>query len=88
VAGLESAQRTSNYDMCECIGGGKIEPRTKEALERAYISLQEITADLYAEVDNAIDEGNYNDASLLQSQADRLYETLENLGIVIAEQEE
>jgi hypothetical protein len=39
-------------------------------------------------VDNAVDEGNYNDASWLQSQADRLYETLENLGIVIAEPEE
>ena len=74
--------------MCECIGGSKIEPRTKEALERAYISLQRIVTDLYAEVDNAIDEGNYNDASLLQSQADRLYEMAENLGIVIDEQEE
>ncbi len=43
---------------------------------------------LYAEADNAVAEGNYNDASLLQSQADRLYETAENLGIVISEQEE
>lgn len=57
-------------------------------MERAYISLLEIVTNLYAEVDNAIDEGNYNDASLLESQADRLYEITENLGIVIAEQEE
>jgi hypothetical protein len=78
----------SNSDICEYIGGDKIEPRTKEALERAYISLQEIVTDLYAEVDNAIDEGNYNEASLLESQADRLYEMAENLGIIIDEQEE
>jgi hypothetical protein len=52
----------SNSDICECIGGGKIEPRTKEALERAYISLQRIVTDLYAEVDNAVEMGNYNDA--------------------------
>jgi hypothetical protein len=32
--------------------------------------------------------GNYNDASLLESQADRLYEMAENLGIVIDEIEE
>lgn len=44
--------------------------------------------DLYAEVDKAVEMGNYNDASLLQSQADKLYETAENLGIVIAELEE
>jgi hypothetical protein len=75
-------------EQLKCIGGGKIELRTKEALERAYISLQEIVTNLYAEVDNAVDEGNYNDASLLESQADRLYEVTENLGIVIAEQEE
>jgi hypothetical protein len=53
-----------------------------------YISLQEIAINLYAEADNAVAEGNYNDASLLQSQADKLYETAENLGIVISEQEE
>ena len=66
----------------------KIQPKTKLALENAYISLQEIVINLYAEADNAVAEGNYNDASLLQSQADRLYETAENLGIVISEQEE
>ena len=44
--------------------------------------------DLYTEADNAVAEENYNDASLLQSQADRLYETMENLEIVIAEQED
>jgi hypothetical protein len=43
---------------------------------------------LYVEADNAVDADDYNDASLLQSQADRIYQTAENLGTVIAEQEE
>lgn len=69
------------------MGGTEIEGRTLEALERAYLSLEQIVIDLYAEADRAVVSENYNDASLLQSQADRLYETMENLGIVIAEQE-
>lgn len=69
-------------------GGNKIKPRTKEALERAYISIVVIVTDLYEEVDNAVDADDYNDASLLQSQADRLYQYAENLEIIIAEQEE
>jgi hypothetical protein len=43
---------------------------------------------LYAEADSAVDQGYYNDASLLQSQADLLYEVVENLETVLAEQEE
>ncbi len=70
------------------MGGIEIERRTLEALERAYLLLQQIVIDLYTEADNAVAEENYNDASLLQSQADRLYETMENLEIVIAEQED
>jgi hypothetical protein len=68
-------------------GGIEIEQRTIEALERAYLSLQNIVADLYAEADRAVIEENYNDASLLQSQADRFYEMAENLEIVLTEQE-
>ena len=68
-------------------GGGIIERQTLEALERAYLSLQDIVTNLYAEADEAVASENYNDASLLQSQADKIYETMENLGIVIAEQE-
>ena len=67
--------------------GKVIEERTLEALERAYLSLQARVINLYAEAERAVAKENYNDASLLQSQADRLYETMENLGIVIAEQE-
>jgi hypothetical protein len=77
-----------NAAIAPSAGGNKIKSRTKEALERAYISLQEIITDLYTEADNAVAQDDYNDASLLQSQADRLYETAENLGIIIAEQEE
>ncbi len=75
-----------NINSSSC-GGKVIEERTLEALERAYLSLQEIVINLYAEAERAVAKENYNDASLLQSQADRLYETMENLGIVIAEQE-
>jgi hypothetical protein len=66
----------------------KIEDKTIQALENAYSALQQIVINLYAEADNAVAQDNYNDASLLQSQGDKLYETLENLGVVIEEQEE
>jgi len=63
----------------------KIEARTTAALEQAYITLQEIVANLYAEADQAIMSDKYADASLLQSQADSLYQISENLGILISE---
>jgi hypothetical protein len=66
----------------------KIENRTSEALVRAYSSLQQIISDLYAEGDNAVAAGNYNDASLLTSQADMLYQVAENLETIITENEE
>ena len=52
---------------------------------RTYLAFQEIVADLYAEADRAIIEDNYEDASLLQSQADKFYQVAENLGFLIAE---
>ena len=58
------------------------------ALEQAYIALQEIVANLYAEAEQAVIEDNDEDASLLQSQADNLYQTAENLGFFIAEVDE
>ena len=73
--------------MLVVVLGVVIEKRTLEALERAYLSLQQVVIDLYAEADRAVAEENYNDASLLQSQADRLFEVMENLGIVISEQQ-
>ncbi|OWY63597.1 hypothetical protein B7486_52190 [cyanobacterium TDX16] len=62
-----------------------MEARTQAALEQAYIALQEIVANLYNEVERAIDKNNYDDASLLQSQADNLYQVAENLGTLIIE---
>lgn len=52
------------------------------------ISLIQISAELYEEADTAINVGNYSDASLIQSQADIIYQTAKNLEIIIAEQEE
>lgn len=65
--------------------GISIEVRTQAALEQAYIALQEIVTNLYDQVERAINVDNYADASLLQSQADHLYQVAENLGILIAE---
>lgn len=65
-----------------------IKKRTQEVIERAYLSLQQIIAELYIEAENAVIAGNYNDASLLFSQADKLYQATEDLGIMLAEQEE
>lgn len=45
----------------------------------------DIVEDLYSEAEQAIELGNYNDASLLQSQADLLFVVQENLGTVLTE---
>ena len=66
----------------------KIKKGTKEVLERVYSALIEMIAELYAQAEIAVAEDNYNDASLLFSQADRLYQVAENLEALIAEQEE
>ena len=44
--------------------------------------------ELYAEADRALNVDNDSDASLLQSQADQLYQITENLAALIVEQEE
>jgi hypothetical protein len=54
----------------------------------AYLALQQIIENLYAEADNAASSSNYNDASLLTSQAEILYQVAENMETVIAEHEE
>lgn len=50
-----------------------IKKRTQGIIERAYLSLQQIIVELYIEAENAVIAGNYNDASLLFGQADKLY---------------
>jgi hypothetical protein len=57
-------------------------------LLNAYTQLEQITSQLYNGADNAVEQGDFDDASLLQARADILYEQLENLDVVISELEE
>jgi copper oxidase (laccase) domain-containing protein len=57
-------------------------------LLKAYAQLHQIIEDLYQAHDNAVANNDDEDASLLVSRADRLYEEVENLEIVISELEE
>ncbi|MBW4672086.1 MAG: hypothetical protein KME60_32845 [Cyanomargarita calcarea GSE-NOS-MK-12-04C] len=61
---------------------------TYNILLNAYTQLEQITSQLYNAADNAVQSGDFDDASLLQTRADILYEQLENLDIVISELEE
>ncbi|MEH2362278.1 hypothetical protein [Nostoc sp.] len=61
---------------------------TRNVLLQAYAQLQEIIDKLYEAHDRAIINNDFDDASLLASRADRLYEEAENLEIVISEQEQ
>lgn len=63
-----------------------METRTIEALVQAYLSLEQTAIDLYEEFELAVQNGKYNDASLLESQADKVYELSQNLEIIIREQ--
>ncbi|MUG99777.1 hypothetical protein F7734_48900 [Scytonema sp. UIC 10036] len=63
-------------------------PETKNALLSAYIQLQSIIDELYIASQNALNNNHYEDASLLESRADKLYEEAENLEFVISELEE
>lgn len=58
---------------------------TLDALSRVYVKLEEITTELYNLADNAVDQGDFDDASLLQARANILYEQIENIDIVISE---
>lgn len=71
--------------MKYCSSEISIEARTQAALEQVYIALQEIVANLFIEVERAINEDNYEEASLLQSQAASLDREAENLGTLITE---
>ena len=55
------------------------------ALWRAYARLQQIAAELYEAAEVALENDDFDDASLLASRADKLYEEAENLDILIAE---
>nr|WP_201280640.1 hypothetical protein [Hassalia byssoidea] len=55
---------------------------------KAYVQLQLIIDELYNAHDKAVANDDDEDASLLVSRADRLYEEAENLNLVISELEE
>ncbi|ARV63365.1 hypothetical protein BZZ01_32725 (plasmid) [Nostocales cyanobacterium HT-58-2] len=61
---------------------------TRNALLKAYSQLEQIVSDLYDAADAAVEMGDFEDASLLQTRADILYEQMENLDFVISELEE
>lgn len=65
-----------------------MKPETRNVLLKAYAQLHQIIEDLYKAHDNAVANNDDEDASLLASRADRLYEEVENLEIVISELEE
>ncbi|MBW4596197.1 MAG: hypothetical protein KME46_25665 [Brasilonema angustatum HA4187-MV1] len=47
---------------------------TRNALLKAYAQLHQIIEELYEAHDKAIENNDFDDASLLASRADRLYE--------------
>ena len=62
--------------------------KTVVALLQAYRRLQQIAAELYLAAELALENDDFDDASLLASRADKIYEEAENLDILIAELEE
>lgn len=60
---------------------------TLDALLKAYIQLQRIIDELYNAHDSVAANDDDEDASLLVSRADRLYEEAENLNVIISELE-
>jgi len=64
-----------------------LKPETRTVLLKAYAQLHKIIEELYEAHDNAVANNYDEDASLLISRADRLYEEVENLEFVILELE-
>ncbi|MBE9006700.1 hypothetical protein IQ259_16915 [Fortiea sp. LEGE XX443] len=60
---------------------------TFNILSGVYAQLQEIAAQLYLAADQALQNDDFDDASLLQSRADKIYEEAENIEILISELE-
>lgn len=57
------------------------------SLLQAYTRLQQIAADLYIAAEAALENDDFDDASLLASRADKIYEEAENVDILISELE-
>ncbi|MBH8553367.1 hypothetical protein I8751_13480 [Nostocaceae cyanobacterium CENA357] len=60
---------------------------TLTILLQMYTQLQQIAAQLYTAAELALQNDDFDDASLLQSRADKIYEEAENLDILISELE-
>jgi hypothetical protein len=63
----------------------KMKTETLNLLLKAYAQLEQITSELYSAADADVEMGDFEDASLLQTRADILYEQMENLDFVISE---
>jgi len=60
---------------------------TLNSLKRLYEKLEVITRELYDLAEIELELEDFDDASLLQTRADILYEQMENLDVVISELE-
>ncbi|AVH69981.1 hypothetical protein [Nostoc sp. 'Lobaria pulmonaria (5183) cyanobiont'] len=60
---------------------------TFNILSSVYTQLQQIAAQLYTAAEVALQNNDFDDASLLQSRADKIYEEAENLDTLIIELE-
>jgi ferritin len=56
-------------------------------LSRVYTELQQMAAQLYTSAEVALQNDDFDDASLLQSRADKIYEEAENIDTLISELE-
>jgi ferritin len=60
---------------------------TLNSLKQLYEKLEVITRELYDLAEIELELEDFDDASLLQTRADILYEQMENLDVVISELE-
>ena len=60
---------------------------TLNSLKRLYEKLEVITGELYDLAEIELELEDFDDASLLQTRANILYEQMENLDVVISELE-
>ena len=68
-------------------GSTKLKQTTLNSLKRLYEKLEVITRELYDLAEIELELEDFDDASLLQTRADILYEQMENLDVVISELE-
>jgi phage shock protein A len=61
---------------------------TLQAFLRAYVQLEQTADELYVAADAAIENNDFDDASLLASRADKIYQEVENLDVLLSELEE